>query len=138
MTSRSSGRSRVRTAGGEWRGADGTRARMSDPRPLLRATYWHWLRVRARVRALEAALAAAEHRLRRDARGSDDPDMATLAAQLSGERQAMQALAAELDTHIATVKPDCDAVESTHAEAVVAAARAKSGDLTAADENERG
>jgi hypothetical protein len=96
---------------------------MSDPRPALRATYGHWLRVRDRVRALEASLAAAEHRLQLDARRNDDPAMATLAAQLSTERQAMQALAAELDAHIGTVKRDCAAIESTHIEAIVSAAR---------------
>jgi hypothetical protein len=106
--------------------------------------------VRARVRELEASLAAVEHRLQRDALQSDDPDMATLAAQLSAERHAMQVLAAELDAHIATVKRECDAIESAHVEAVVAAARTKTCDLSAtrmttcdhaarpADENERG
>jgi hypothetical protein len=98
---------------------------MSDPRPPLRATYGHWLRVRDRVRALEASLAAAEHRLQRDARQTDDPDMAILAAQLAAERQAVRAVATELDAHIATVKGECDAIESTHVEAVVAAARTK-------------
>jgi len=103
---------------------------MSDPRPALRATYGHWLRVRDRVRALEASLAAAEHRLQRDARCSDDPAMATLAAQLSMERQAMESLASGLDARIATVKFDCDAIESAHVEAIVAAARTKGRDLT--------
>jgi hypothetical protein len=122
---------------------------MSDPRPALRAVYGHWLRVRDRVRALEASLAAAEHRLQRDARRSDDPAMATLAEQLSTERQALQALAAELDARIAAVKSDGDAIASTHVEAIVAAARTTRRDLTAAlrirgdctaapgDENER-
>ena len=122
---------------------------MSDPRPALRAAYGHWLRVRDRVRALEASLAAAEHRLQRDARRSDDPAMATLAEQLLTERQAMQALAAELDARIAAVKSDGDAIASTHIEAIVAAARTTRRDLTATlrirddctsapgDENER-
>ncbi len=96
---------------------------MSDPRPALRETYGHWLRVRAKVRAHEAALVAAEHRLRRDARGSDDPDMTTLVKQLFAERQAMRRLAGELDAHIAEVKRDCAAIEAAHTEAVVAGAR---------------
>lgn len=102
---------------------------MNDPRPELRATYAHWLRVRARVRALAASLAAAEHGMQRDARQSADADLATLAAQLSSERLAIATLAAELDGRIATVKRDCEMLESTHVEAIVSAARRNAGDL---------
>jgi hypothetical protein len=95
----------------------------SDPRLALRATYGHWLRVRAKARALEASLVAAEHRLRRDARHNDDRDMATLVRQMSAQRQAMRKLAGELDARIAEVKRDCDAIEAAQTEVLVAAAR---------------
>ena len=96
---------------------------MTDPRVALRAVYAQWLRVRANVRALETSLAAAEYALQRDARRTDDSDMATLVTQLASERRAIVTLARELDARIADVKRDCQAIETGHVEALVAAAR---------------
>ena len=92
---------------------------MSDPR----ATRAQWLRLRAKVRALTASLTAAEHALRRDARRSDDPDMATLAAQLVEHRQAFEMLGRELDARVARFKRECAVLEAAHVEAIVDAAR---------------
>jgi hypothetical protein len=98
-----------------------------DPGAALRAARGQWLRVRAKVRALEASLAAAQHGLQRDARRCADPDMAVLVTQMNAERQAMQTLASELDERIAGVKRQCNTLEATHRETVVAAARTKIG-----------
>ncbi len=92
---------------------------MTDPRPELRATYAHWLRVRGNVRALAASLVAAEHGLARDARRSGETDMAVLAAQLAKERTAIEAVRRDLDARIVVVKRECDAIEAAYRESLV-------------------
>lgn len=86
---------------------------MTDPRAALRAAYAKWLRVRVNVRALAASLAASEYALRRDTRGAD-PERATLTEQIGSQRSTIDALAAELDTRIAEVKAECDAIEASY------------------------
>jgi hypothetical protein len=100
---------------------------MTDRQAGPSAAYGHWLRLRAKVRALATSLVAAEYGLRRDARRCDDPAMTTLVRQLAAERRALEALGSELDARIAGVKRDCAALDAGRREAVAAAARRRRG-----------
>jgi hypothetical protein len=75
-----------------------------DEERALRARY---LQVRAKMRALAATLAAAEARLRREARTSEDPEMAILVAQVNAQRASLEQAGAELELRLQTVNGIC-------------------------------
>lgn len=83
---------------------------MIDARSALHAALAQWYGVRARVRALGAKLAAAQHALGRDARReSADPELHLLVDRLASERAAIDALARDVDERIAHVERECRA-----------------------------
>jgi len=85
--------------------------------------YAQALRLRGRVRALAASLAAAEFALRRDARRNDDPAMATLVAQLAAQRRSIAATGRDVDASIAAARTAALVARERHIEALMSAAR---------------
>lgn len=96
---------------------------MTGTRAELRTVRARWLRLRAKVRGLEAQLVAAQHELRRDARRSDDPQFAVLVERLAAERRALRTLGTQLEARLRALEPVVRAAEAATVDACAASAR---------------